>query len=44
MWQLDSGSVVGWTVSEGTGYGLLLAVYNDDQSALDPLWQYTAIT
>ena len=38
----DSGSEIGSTVSEGMGYGLLLAVYNDDQAVFDRLWQYTA--
>lgn len=36
----DSGSVVGSTVSEGIGYGLLLAVYMNDQSLFDGLWKY----
>ncbi len=28
------------TVSEGIGYGMLLAVYMDDQALFDDLWQY----
>jgi endo-1,4-beta-D-glucanase Y len=28
------------TVSEGIGYGMLLAVYMDDQSLFDDLWKY----
>ena len=28
------------TVSEGIGYGMLIAVYMDDQSLFDDLWQY----
>jgi endo-1,4-beta-D-glucanase Y len=28
------------TVSEGIGYGMILAVYLDDQSLFDDLWQY----
>ncbi|MEM8875355.1 MAG: glycosyl hydrolase family 8 [Planctomycetota bacterium] len=28
------------TVSEGIGYGMLLAVYNDDQALFDDLWNY----
>ncbi|MDX2023600.1 MAG: glycosyl hydrolase family 8 [Deltaproteobacteria bacterium] len=38
----DSGTVIGSTVSEGMGYGLLLAVYHDDQAVFDQLWRYTA--
>jgi endo-1,4-beta-D-glucanase Y len=36
----DSGTVIGSTVSEGIGYGMLLAVYMGDQSLLDNLWLY----
>ncbi len=36
----DSGSVIGSTVSEGIGYGMILAVYLDDQPLFDGLWQY----
>ena len=36
----DSGSVIGSTVSEGIGYGMLLAVYMDDQPLFDNLWLY----
>ena len=36
----DSGSVIGSTVSEGIGYGLILAVYFGDQSVFDRLWRY----
>ncbi len=42
IWKPDSGSVIGSTVSEGMGYGLLLAVYHDDQEVFDQLWRYTA--
>lgn len=41
VWKPDSGSVIGSTVSEGMGYGLLLAVYHDDQEVFDGLWRYT---
>lgn len=41
VWKPDSGSVIGSTVSEGMGYGLLLAVYHDDQEVFDQLWRYT---
>jgi endo-1,4-beta-D-glucanase Y len=40
VWKPDSGSVIGSTVSEGMGYGMLLAVYMDDQAVFDGLWQY----
>ncbi len=36
----DSGTVIGSTVSEGIGYGMLLAVYMGDQTLLDNLWLY----
>lgn len=36
----DSGTVIGSTVSEGMGYGMLLAVYMDDQPLFDALWKY----
>jgi endo-1,4-beta-D-glucanase Y len=36
----DSGSVIGSTVSEGIGYGMILAVYFDDQALFDGLWKY----
>jgi endo-1,4-beta-D-glucanase Y len=36
----DSGSVIDSTVSEGMGYGMLLAVYMDDQTVFDGLWKY----
>lgn len=36
----DSGSQIDSTVSEGIGYGLLLAVYMDDQSTFDEIWKY----
>ena len=36
----DSGSVIGSTVSEGIGYGMLLAVYMGDQETFDNLWLY----
>jgi endo-1,4-beta-D-glucanase Y len=29
-----------WTVSEGIGYGMLIAVYMDDQNLFDNLWSY----
>lgn len=38
----DSGTVTGSTVSEGMGYGLLLAVYHDDPTTFDALWRYVA--
>jgi endo-1,4-beta-D-glucanase Y len=36
----DSGSVIGSTVSEGIGYGMILAVYMNDQNLFDNLWKY----
>ncbi len=36
----DSGTVIGSTVSEGIGYGMLLSVYMGDQEVFDNLWQY----
>jgi endo-1,4-beta-D-glucanase Y len=42
VWKPDSGTVTGSTVSEGMGYGLLLAVYEDDQTTFDQLWRYVA--
>ena len=36
----DSGAVIGSTASEGIGYGMLLAVYLDDQPLFDDLWKY----
>ncbi|MBN2192006.1 MAG: hypothetical protein JW751_04260 [Polyangiaceae bacterium] len=43
IWKPDSGSVIGSTVSEGMGYGLLLAVFHDDQATFDELWRYAAL-
>jgi endo-1,4-beta-D-glucanase Y len=40
VWKPDSGTVIGSTVSEGIGYGMLLAVYMDDQTVFDELWKY----
>jgi endo-1,4-beta-D-glucanase Y len=39
----DSGTVIGSTVSEGIGYGMILAVYMDDQVLFDGLWKYEQI-
>ena len=36
----DQGLAVGSTVSEGIGYGMLLAVYMNDQALFDGLWKY----
>ncbi len=36
----DSGTVIGSTVSEGIGYGMILAVAFDDQELFDNLWKY----
>ncbi len=36
----DPGLLPGSTVSEGIGYGMLLAAYMDDQSLFDALWKY----
>jgi endo-1,4-beta-D-glucanase Y len=36
----DSGTVIDSTVSEGIGYGMIIAVYMDDQDLFDNLWQY----
>ena len=37
---LEAG-LVNSTVSEGIGYGMILAVFMDDQTLLDNLWQYS---
>jgi endo-1,4-beta-D-glucanase Y len=39
----DSGSVIGSTVSEGIGYGMVLAVYMGDQALFDDLWKYSQL-
>jgi len=39
----DSGTVIGSTVSEGIGYGMILAAYMGDQALFDDLWRYTAL-
>src|SRR5690606_33905590 len=39
----NSGSIIDSTVSEGQGYGMLLAVYMDDQEVFDSLWRYTKL-
>ena len=36
----DSGTVIGSTVSEGIGYGMILSVYLNDQKLFDNLWNY----
>jgi endo-1,4-beta-D-glucanase Y len=36
----EPGLEVNSTVSEGIGYGMILAVYMDDQALFDDLWQY----
>ncbi|MBN2441467.1 MAG: hypothetical protein JXJ04_08970 [Spirochaetales bacterium] len=36
----DSGSIIDSTVSEGIGYGMILAVYMDDRNLFDNLWKY----
>jgi len=36
----DSGTVIGSTVSEGIGYGMILAAYFADQPVFDGLWRY----
>src|SRR4051812_34081471 len=36
----DTGLDMGSTVSEGIGYGMLIAVYMDDQPLFDELWKY----
>ena len=36
----NSGDVVNGTVSEGIGYGMLIAVYMNDQPTFDKLWNY----
>lgn len=36
----DSGSIIGSTVSEGIGYGMILAAYMGDQPLFDGLWRY----
>lgn len=42
VWKPDSGTVLGSTVSEGIGYGMLLAVYFGDQPVFDALFGYAA--
>ena len=39
----NSGTVIGSTVSEGIGYGMILAVYMSDQELFDGLWKYEQI-
>ncbi len=39
----SNGAEVNSTVSEGIGYGMLLAVYADDQPTFDKLWQYSKL-
>jgi endo-1,4-beta-D-glucanase Y len=39
----SSGAVVNSTVSEGIAYGMLLAVYANDQPTFDKFWQYSQI-
>jgi endo-1,4-beta-D-glucanase Y len=39
----DSGSIIGSTVSEGIGYGMILAAYLGDQAVFDGLWGYTLL-
>jgi endo-1,4-beta-D-glucanase Y len=39
----SSGAVVNSTVSEGIAYGMLMAVYADDQPTFDKFWQYSQI-
>jgi endo-1,4-beta-D-glucanase Y len=39
----DSGSVIGSTVSEGIGYGMILAVFMGDQYLFDNLWKYERV-
>lgn len=36
----DPGLQVGSTVSEGIGYGMIIAVYMNDQNLFDELWKY----
>ncbi|HVZ79372.1 MAG TPA: glycosyl hydrolase family 8 [bacterium] len=36
----DSGLALNSTVSEGIGYGMLIAVYMNDQNLFDKLWKY----
>ncbi len=39
----SAGAVVDSTVSEGIAYGMLLAVYMDDQHTFDELWKYSQL-
>lgn len=39
----SAGAVPNSTVSEGIAYGMLLAVYMDDQDTFDELWQYSQL-
>ena len=36
----DSGLLLNSTVSEGIGYGLVIAVYMNDQTLFDNIWKY----
>jgi hypothetical protein len=38
----DKGLQINSTVSEGQGYGLIMAVYMNDRAHFDRLWRYTA--
>lgn len=39
----SKGAIVNSTVSEGIAYGMLLAVYMDDQPTFDSLWNYSQL-
>lgn len=39
----DTSGMIDWTVSEGIGYGMLLAVYMNDPELFDGLWKYTLL-
>jgi endo-1,4-beta-D-glucanase Y len=39
----DEAGIVDSTVSEGIGYGMILAVFMDDQTLFDNLWKYSQI-
>src|SRR5690606_163854 len=39
----DPGLELGSTVSEGIAYGMMIAVYMDDQTLFDELWKYSQL-
>lgn len=41
--ETDPGLELGSTVSEGIAYGMMIAVYMDDQTLFDELWKYSQL-